>query len=110
MSKRLRFYTDEHVPNSVVKGLRLRGVDVLTTKDAEMLGASDEEHIAFAKQEGRVIFTQDEDFLRLHAQGVEHSGIVYAHQRSQIGDIVRGLMLIYQVLEFKEMKNHLEFL
>ncbi|ODS32225.1 MAG: hypothetical protein SCARUB_02665 [Candidatus Scalindua rubra] len=110
MSKKLRFYTDEHVPNSVVKGLQLRGVDVLTTKDARMLGESDEVHIAFAKKEERVIFTQDEDFLRLHAQGFEHSGIVYANQRTPIGEIVRGLMLIYQILEFKEMKNHLEYL
>jgi hypothetical protein len=75
-----------------------------------MLGGSDEDHVAFAKKEGRVIFSQDEDFLRLHAQGFEHSGIVYAHQRTPIGEIVRGLMLIYQVLEFNEMKNHIEFL
>ncbi|MFQ5707011.1 MAG: DUF5615 family PIN-like protein [bacterium] len=110
MRTKLRFYTDEHVANAVVKGLRRRGVDVLTTKDAGLLGASDEEHLAFAKQEERVIFTQDEDFLRLHAEGFEHSGIVYAHQGNQIGDIVRGLMLIYRVLELKDMKNHIEFL
>jgi|SRR3989339_358027 len=110
MSKRVRFYTDEHVPNSVVKGLRLRGIDVLTTKEAGMLGATDEEHVAFAKQGKRVIFTQDEAFLRLHSEGVDHSGIVYAHQRTPVGDIVRGLMLIHQVLKLDEMKNHLEFL
>lgn len=62
MHKKVSFYTDEHISNSVVKGLRLRGVDVLTTKEAGMLGATDEEHIAFAKKEERVIFTQDEDF------------------------------------------------
>lgn len=110
MSKKLKFYTDEHVSNSVVKGLRLQGVDALTTKEAGMLGADDKEHIAFAMKERRVIFTQDEDFLKLHSRGVKHSGIVYAHQRAPIGDIVRGLMLIYQVLESDEMENHLEFL
>lgn len=110
MSKRVRFYTDEHVPNSVVKGLRLRGIDVLTTKEAGMLGATDEEHVAFAKKEKRVIFTQDEDFLRLHSEGIEHSGIVYSHQRTSVGDKVRGLVLIHQVLNLDEMKNHLEFL
>ena len=62
MSKKLRFYTDEHVPSSVVKGLEIRGVEVLTTKDSGMLGESDENQIAFAKKEKRVIFTQDEDF------------------------------------------------
>ncbi len=35
-----------------------------------MLGASDEEHLAFALAEGRVIFTQDADFLRLAAEGM----------------------------------------
>lgn len=82
----------------------------MTTKEAGMLGADDEEHIAFAMKERRVIFTQDEDFLKLHSKGVKHSGIVYAHQRTPIGHIVRGLMLIYQVLEPDEMKDHLEFL
>jgi len=110
MSKEIKFYTDEQVPTSVVIGLRLRGVDVLTTKEAGMLGASDEEHIAFAKNEERVLFTQDDDFLRLHAKGVNHSGIVYAHQRTPIGDVIRGLMLIRQILEYSEMENHLEFL
>ena len=84
MSQKLRFYTDEHIANSVVKGLRLRGIDVLTTKEAGMLGANDEEHIALARKQRRVVFTQDDDFLRLHAQGCVHSDIVYAHQRTSL--------------------------
>jgi len=110
MSNRLKFYTDEHVHPSVVKGLRLRGIDVLTTKEADMLAASDEEHLSFANREGRVIFTQDEDFLKLHSFGFEHSGIVYAHQHTSIGRIVKGLVLIHQVMDSDEMENHLEFL
>lgn len=110
MRKKLKFYTDEHVPNSVVKALRLRGVNVLTTKEAGMLGASDEEHITFAKKEERVIFTQDEDFLRLHSKGFKHSGIIYTHQRTPIGNIVRGIMLVYKIIESDKMEDHLEFL
>jgi len=110
MNRKLSFYTDEHVPNSVVKGLRLRDIDILTTKEANLLGATDEELIAFAKKEGRIIFTQDEDFLRLHAKGLEHNGMVYAHQHTSIGEIIRGLILIYQILDHKDMQNHLEFL
>ena len=53
---------------------------------------------------------QDADFLRLHAASVTHSGIAYAHQQARIGDIVRGLMLIYQVLEPEDMQDHVEFL
>ena len=45
MAEKIRFYTDEHVAKAVVRGLRERGVDVLTVLQAEMLGASDEEHL-----------------------------------------------------------------
>lgn len=75
-----------------------------------MLGATDEEHLALARREVRVIFTQDDDFLSLHAAELEHVGIVYARQQTSIGEIIRGLMLIYQVLEPDEMKNHVEFI
>lgn len=110
MADRVRFYTDEHVPKAVVKGLRERGADTLTVSEADMLGASDEEHLAFAYGEERVVFTQDADFLRLHATGAEHAGIVYAPQQTAVGGIIYGLMLIVEVLDAAEMKGHLEFL
>ena len=110
MSERIKFYLDEQVNLAVATGLRRRDVDVLTTQEAGMLGASDEDHLALATGQNRVMFTQDDDFLRLHAQGIEHTGIVYVRQRTSIGYIVRGLILIYQLLTPDEMKNRLEFL
>ncbi|MBV7330959.1 DUF5615 family PIN-like protein [Chloroflexi bacterium TSY] len=50
MSK-IRYYTDEHVTRSIVRGLRQRGVDALSVPEAGMLGASDEEHLTFAQAE-----------------------------------------------------------
>jgi hypothetical protein len=58
MTRTIRFYTDEHVPRAVVRGLRERVVDVLTVSEAGLLGASGEEHLARAFAEGRVIFTR----------------------------------------------------
>ena len=110
MSATISLYTDEHVPVAVVEGLRRRGIDVLSTQEAGMLGASDEQQLDLASSQGRVIFTQDDDFLRLHVQGVSHSGIVYTHQQTPIGEIIRGLMLVCQVLEASEMQGHVEFL
>lgn len=100
---------DEHVSKAVVKGLRERGVDVLTVSEAGMMGAADKAHLQFAKQQKRVIFTQDTDFLRLHASGEEHNGIVYAHQKTSTGDIIFGLMLISELLSPDEMTGHIEF-
>jgi len=110
MSQKIKFYTDEHVAKAVVKGLRQRGVDVKSVIDAGMLTATDQEHLALAWREGRVIFTQDDDFLRLHATGVNHAGIVYAPQGTSIGEIIFGLMLTYQVLDAEDMKGHVEYL
>jgi uncharacterized protein with PIN domain len=101
---------DEHVATAVTRGLRARGVDVVTAQESRLLAASDEEHLDQAAAQGRVIFTQDADFLRLHAKGLSHAGIVYAHQQTPIGDVIRGLMLIYQVLEPRDMHSHVEFL
>jgi hypothetical protein len=110
MRQRIRFYADEHVATTVVRGLRQRGVDVVTVPEAGMLGAADVAHVDRARTEGRVIFTQDDDFLRLHAAGARHAGIVYAPQGTSIGNIIRGLMLIYQILDAEEMVGHVEFL
>ena len=104
------YYTDENVAKAVVKGLRLRGVDVLTVPEAGKLGASDQAHLAFASSQSRVLFTQDDDFLSLAAQDHEHAGIVYARQQTSVGEIIRGLLLIYNVLSAEEMIGHIEFL
>lgn len=67
MAKPIKFYMDEHVAKAVTKGLRRRGVDVLTAPEADMLGADDIDHLALASRQERVVFSQDADFLHLHA-------------------------------------------
>lgn len=110
MANTLTFYMDQHVPQAVTDGLRRRGIDVVTAQDMGMERATDAEHLAFALRQGRVIFTQDADFLRLHAAGVAHSGIAYAPQQTPVGTLVRGLMLLYELLDAADMMQQLEFL
>ncbi|MDQ3704040.1 MAG: DUF5615 family PIN-like protein [Chloroflexota bacterium] len=110
MGQKIKFYTDEHVPKAVVRGLRQRGADVLTVVEAGMLGASDAEHVERAWAEGRVIVTQDADFLKLHAAGLAHAGIVYAPRQAPISEIIRGLMLVHQILDAVDMQGNVEFL
>lgn len=73
-----------------------------------MLQATDLQHLQLAHSQGRTVFSQDADFLRLHAAGHTHSGIVYASQQTPIGEIVSGLMLIHELLTTEEMANHVE--
>ena len=110
MGQPVKFYIDECVARAVIRGLRQRGADVLTVAEAGLLGATDDVHLARAVAENRVVFTQDQDFLRLHAAGATHVGIAYARQEMAVGDVIRGLMLIQQVLDAEEMHGHLEYL
>lgn len=76
----LKLYLDENVDVSVAVGLRSRGIDAVTARDCGKLGASDEEHLALASHEGRLLVTHDiADFARLHRQWVEegrhHAGV-----------------------------------
>lgn len=106
----VRYYLDEHVAEAVATGLRNRGIDVLTLSEAEMLGASDREHLAYAYEEGRVLVTYDDDFLRLADQIQEHAGVVFAPQGRSIGELVRGLTVIAEEMDAEEMEEHVEFL
>ncbi len=74
------------------------------------MGLSDEEQLEYAKQKGLVIVTCDDDFLSL-AETFEHAGIVYIHQQKySIGDLIRNLKLLWDIVEQKDMNNHVEFL
>jgi predicted nuclease of predicted toxin-antitoxin system len=110
VSESIRFYLDEHILAAVAKGLRQRGVEVMTLVEANMLGASDEEHLAFARSEHRVLVTHDDDFLRLAAKGTSHAGIVYIPRRRAVGAIIRGLIVLARTFTGKAMRDHVEFL
>lgn len=111
MSNIIRFHLDENVSHAIAEGLRRRGIDVTTTPEAGMIGVSDEEQIAFAIEQERVMFTQDTDFLRMARVGISHNGIIYCQQKSRsIGEILRSITLIWEYLEPEEMKDQVEFI
>ena len=75
-----RFYSNENIAAQVVAELRRLGHDVLTSLDAGKANAAvpDEEVLAFAGAEGRILLSHNRwHFLRLHQQRTEsHAGIV----------------------------------
>lgn len=107
---KLVYYTNESVNIAVAEGLKRRGVKVFTARDTGNLGLSDEEQLEYAKRENLVIITHDDDFLILSVNH-EHKGIIFVHQQKySIGDLIRNLKLVWDVIEQKDMKNHIEFL
>jgi hypothetical protein len=108
--EQIRFYLDEHIPSAVAEGLRRRAVDALTVQKAGRTGLTDPEQLSFAFRERRVMVTMDSDFLILASQGISHSGIAYANPTASIGQMISGIMLLYDVLVPADMMNHVEFL
>jgi hypothetical protein len=111
MPRTIRFHLDESCHRAVAEGLQRRGIDVTTTPDVGLRSATDEQQLAYALAAGRVPFTQDRDFLRLHAAGAAHAELAYCPKDARaIGEMIQGLVLIWELLEPEEMRNHLEYL
>ena len=74
-----RFYANENFPLPVVEELRRLGHDVLTTQDTGRAGQSvpDDEVLAFAVSQTRAVITLNrQDYVELHRQDHDHSGII----------------------------------
>lgn len=71
----------------------------------------DDDHIAFAKREQRVIFTQDTDFLRAAVNDPDHCGTAYFPQgKRSFGEVIRHLSLLHDAMEDREMIGRVEYL
>ena len=87
----IRFHLDENVSGAVASALRRRGIDVTTAVDATLIGADDVDQLRFAIAQQRVVVTHDDDFTRIHAEGIEHAGICYCHKdKHSIGELMCG--------------------
>jgi hypothetical protein len=65
----MKLYLDEHIQPLLAHFLISRGIDCLTTQTAGNVSHSDEEQLAFATSQERVIVTFDrKDFLSLAQQ------------------------------------------
>ena len=77
----IKLYLDEDVDPLLASVLRERGIDCLSTRDAQNLGHSDIQQLTFATGEERVMLTFNvKDFLRLAKEWVDssrhHCGII----------------------------------
>jgi hypothetical protein len=108
-------YMDHHVPVVITKGLRRRGVDVLTAEEDGTTTLPDPDLLNRAAAVNRVLFTRDKDFLRETARrqqtGETFAGVIYAHQQKvPIGRCVNDLEIIAKVGEAADLGNRVLYL
>lgn len=108
--EQIKFYLDEHIHRAVADGLQHRAIEVLTVQEALKTGLSDRQQLNFALTSGRVLVTMDSDFLAIASEGVSHAGVAYASPGKSIGELIRAIVLIHDVLTPADMKNHVEYL
>jgi predicted nuclease of predicted toxin-antitoxin system len=107
---RLSLYLDEDVDVLLAQLLTPHGFDCLTAAHAGRLGESDEEQLAFATRERRVLITHNaRDYYRLAIewarQGREHSGIVLATRRRDVFQVGQRVLPVLTLLDQDGWKN-----
>lgn len=104
-----KFFIDECADTQIAVQLRRRGVDAITCKDAKRRSFRDATHLEFCRDEQRVIFSHDPDFVVLHNDGAKHAGIVWCHLQSySLGEMIEILEIVHHCSSPEEMDNHLE--
>jgi hypothetical protein len=105
------YHFDEHMPGAVARALRSFGIDIGTTAEAGLIGATDPAHLVHALASARVTVTIDADYVDLHYQGHPHDGIViFPGGGRSIGEMVESLRLVHAVHTAEEMVGRLEYL
>lgn len=106
---------DVHVPRAITDALRLRGVDVLTSREDRTDRLTDAALLDRAEARARVLFSQDADLLReasaRQRAGVAFSGLIYAHQlEATIGQCVEDLKLIAKARDPAELSRQVLYI
>ena len=102
--------------HALVRGLRARGVDVVTALDEGMIERDDKDHLELAAKLNRVLYSFNVgDFYRLHGEYLsdfkEHAGLILTRQQQfTVGEQLRRLLRLIAKVPAEEMKNRVEFL
>jgi len=100
----------------LVRGLRSRGIDVVTAADSGMVRRKEEEHLSWATVQGRALYSFNVgDYHEIHtewaATGRSHAGIILAQQkRYSTGEQIRKLLRLVGSLTCEAMCDREEFL
>jgi hypothetical protein len=111
----IAFLMDVHIPSAVTDECRLRNVDVLTAQEDGARQLSDSDLLDRATALGRILVTQDTDFLaeasaRVRA-GRSFMGVIYAPQtKVRIGTFIDDLELIAKVDDPSYWANRVVYL
>ncbi len=90
----MEFVADEHVPSAVINALRSKGYDVVHAPEQYTQGDEDIDLLENCAEDGRVLLTNDRDFVRL-AEETDHSGVViYTDQQRPPREVLKAVIRV----------------
>src|SRR5438876_782755 len=106
----LRLYMDECVRGPITSGLLRLGIDVLAAQSDGMAGADDDVILDRAAMLGRLVYSEDDDFLAeansRQSDGIPFAGVVYANKNFvSIRQAIEDLELIASICNIEEMQG-----
>lgn len=102
--------------NELVFAMRRAGVDVLIPSEAGLMCETEETHLTFAFESGRVLYSFNvADFYRIHSEwsvaNRPHAGIIIGRQqRYSVGEQMRRILLVRAEVGSEGMRSRIEFL
>jgi predicted nuclease of predicted toxin-antitoxin system len=106
---------DVHVPLSITRALRRRGVDVLTAQEDGAARYTDPQLLQRAREFGRMLFSQDDDLVveavRCQRSGEAFATTVFARQLDiSIGRCISELEILAKGATPEDAEGQLIFL
>lgn len=87
-----RLYADEQFPLQVVGLLRDFGHNVITVQQANKIGDSDKEVVAFAVNNNRAVLTQNRrHFIKIHIENPNHNGIIVCTEDRNLRNLAQRI-------------------
>ena len=113
----LRLATDEDFNNRIVRGLLRRqpDLDILRVQDAGLAGKHDDEVLAWAASEGRILLTHDVTTMKRAADdriaaGLPMPGVFEISQAVSISSALDDILLLVLCSDQEEWQGQVRFL
>lgn len=110
----IRFLAEASLHHAIVTACLRRepAIDILSANEANLAGIPDEEVLALAVAEGRVLITPDFRTMPLHfvnrlSSGLPSAGVFLVKQQTPVADVIEALILVWSASEAEEWKNRI---
>src|SRR5262245_27698883 len=113
---KIKFQGDYDLKRAIISGVKRRQpeIDFRNADDAELRGLNDEEVLAAAAREGRILVSHDRSTMPIHFEhfisAQECPGLILIEQQLPVREAIEELLLIWEASEAEEWINRLEFI